>query len=287
MADFAGRKTLVVERFDRLVDADGRLLRLPVEDCCQLCPFAQPQIRIRRWPGYPRHCRAVEGGATRRQRSAHPVQSATRVLAARRDRRARQKLQHPPGIARGRFSLAPLYDIMWHNPIWMQSRSEKNQMKLAMAVGKRRPLCHRLDCDAAFRADGRSVRLPFGGTGGHHPRIARHGAGRHRCDGAATAGSLPAIPRQFDYRRYQSSARIAASHCCRPEGQRLSAQSKTQGVRSMMDWKPANRPAAEAQESVQRANHFFGCERPLILLVNRSVRRSAGKRGKSPGEAPL
>ncbi len=35
MADFGGRRTLVVERFDRRWTRDGRLLRLPQEDCCQ------------------------------------------------------------------------------------------------------------------------------------------------------------------------------------------------------------------------------------------------------------
>ena len=35
IADFGGRKTLVVERFDRRWTKDGRLLRLPQEDMCQ------------------------------------------------------------------------------------------------------------------------------------------------------------------------------------------------------------------------------------------------------------
>ena len=35
IVDFSGLKVLVVERFDRRWTADGRLLRLPMEDCCQ------------------------------------------------------------------------------------------------------------------------------------------------------------------------------------------------------------------------------------------------------------
>ncbi|RWD34912.1 MAG: type II toxin-antitoxin system HipA family toxin, partial [Mesorhizobium sp.] len=35
IADFGERRTLVVERFDRLWTRDGRLLRQPQEDCCQ------------------------------------------------------------------------------------------------------------------------------------------------------------------------------------------------------------------------------------------------------------
>jgi serine/threonine-protein kinase HipA len=35
IADFGGKRVLVVERFDRRWTRDGRLLRLPQEDCCQ------------------------------------------------------------------------------------------------------------------------------------------------------------------------------------------------------------------------------------------------------------
>src|SRR5271154_6040454 len=35
IADFGDRRTLVVERFDRLWTKDGRLLRRPQEDTCQ------------------------------------------------------------------------------------------------------------------------------------------------------------------------------------------------------------------------------------------------------------
>jgi serine/threonine-protein kinase HipA len=35
IADFAGTRALVIERFDRLRARDGRLIRLPQEDCCQ------------------------------------------------------------------------------------------------------------------------------------------------------------------------------------------------------------------------------------------------------------
>ena len=35
MATFGGRRVLIVERFDRLVTHDKRLLRVPQEDCCQ------------------------------------------------------------------------------------------------------------------------------------------------------------------------------------------------------------------------------------------------------------
>lgn len=35
LANFGGKSVLIVERFDRRWTADGRLLRLPQEDCCQ------------------------------------------------------------------------------------------------------------------------------------------------------------------------------------------------------------------------------------------------------------
>ena len=41
--EFAGRRALVVERFDRLHTRDGRLLRLPQEDCCQALSVPPPR----------------------------------------------------------------------------------------------------------------------------------------------------------------------------------------------------------------------------------------------------
>lgn len=62
MAEFGGRKVLVVERFDRLRTADGRLIRLPQEDCCQA--LTVPPSRKYQSEGRARHCadcRATEG----------------------------------------------------------------------------------------------------------------------------------------------------------------------------------------------------------------------------------
>ena len=53
MAQFGGRKALVVERFDRRWTSDGRLLRLPQELLPGTLGPAQSQIRIRRRPRYP------------------------------------------------------------------------------------------------------------------------------------------------------------------------------------------------------------------------------------------
>jgi len=41
--EFSGRRALVVERFDRLHTRDGRLLRLPQEDCCQALSVPPPR----------------------------------------------------------------------------------------------------------------------------------------------------------------------------------------------------------------------------------------------------
>src|SRR5487761_2200043 len=58
MVEFAGKKALVVERFDRLWTKDGRLLRVPQEDCCQaLCV---PPSRKYEADGGPGICNLIE-----------------------------------------------------------------------------------------------------------------------------------------------------------------------------------------------------------------------------------
>jgi hypothetical protein len=53
MVTFAGTKVLVIERFDRLRARDGRLIRLPQEDCCQA--LSVPPTRKYQSEGGPGH----------------------------------------------------------------------------------------------------------------------------------------------------------------------------------------------------------------------------------------
>ncbi|MGB6488870.1 MAG: HipA domain-containing protein, partial [Steroidobacteraceae bacterium] len=56
--DFTGKRALVIERFDRIWTSDGRLLRIPQEDCCQA--LSVPPSRKYESHGGPGICDLVE-----------------------------------------------------------------------------------------------------------------------------------------------------------------------------------------------------------------------------------
>jgi serine/threonine-protein kinase HipA len=138
MADFAGRKTLVVERFDRLWTRDGRLLRLPVEDCCQALSVP-PNLKYESdgGPGIRAIAELLKGSDTPANdlRILFKAQLVFWLLGATDGHAKNFSIRL---ASRGRFSLAPLYDIMSAQPNLDAKQIRKNQMKLAMAVGKRR-----------------------------------------------------------------------------------------------------------------------------------------------------
>ena len=138
MAQFGGRKALVVERFDRRWTGDGRLLRLPQEDCCQALSVP-PNLKyeIRRRARHRKDRRTAEGKRHTRRGPRPLLQGANGVLAARRDRSPRQEFQHP-SCAGGRFRLAPLYDVMSTQPNVDADQIRRNKMRMAMAVGTKR-----------------------------------------------------------------------------------------------------------------------------------------------------
>lgn len=141
IATFGAQRVLVVERFDRLRDGDGRLWRLPQEDFCQV--YGVPSERK-----YESH-----GGPGLRE--------LFRVLAnseqAERDRRellASQilfwMLRAPDGHAKnfsiflrpgGTFRLTPFYDVMTALPAMGAgpNRFDARRLTMAMAlIGKNR-----------------------------------------------------------------------------------------------------------------------------------------------------
>jgi serine/threonine-protein kinase HipA len=136
--EFAGRRALVVERFDRLQTRDGRLLRLPQEDCCQALSVPPPRKY------------EPDGGPGMRQvlellkASDEPEADQTLFLKAQivfwllgaTDGHAKNfSVFLLPG---GRFRLTPLYDIMSAQPNVDAGEIRHNAMKLAMAVGDSR-----------------------------------------------------------------------------------------------------------------------------------------------------
>ncbi|MGC1295753.1 MAG: HipA domain-containing protein, partial [Alloacidobacterium sp.] len=136
--EFSGRRALVVERFDRLHTRDGRLLRLPQEDCCQALSVPPPRKY------------EPDGGPGMRQildllkASDEPEADQTIFLKAQivfwllgaTDGHAKNfSIFLLPG---GRFRLTPLYDVMSSPPNVDAGEIRHNAMKLAMAVGDNR-----------------------------------------------------------------------------------------------------------------------------------------------------
>jgi len=135
---FDGERVLVVERFDRHWTRDGRLLRLPQEDCCQALSVP-PALKYQ-----------SEGGPGMRQvlellnGSDVPVEDRTRFLTtqvlfwllAAPDGHAKNfSLFLAPG---GRFRMTPLYDVMSAQPNLDAGQLRRNQLRLAMSVGDNR-----------------------------------------------------------------------------------------------------------------------------------------------------
>jgi serine/threonine-protein kinase HipA len=138
IADFGGKRVLVVERFDRRWTRDGRLLRLPQEDCCQALSVP-PSLKYEAdgGPGIPGILNLLNG-------SDDPTADRHRVLKAlvvfwllgATDGHAKNfSIFLGPG---GRFSATPLYDVVSAQPSLDAGEIRRNQMKLAMAVGDNR-----------------------------------------------------------------------------------------------------------------------------------------------------
>lgn len=138
IADFAGRRALVVERFDRRWAQDGRLLRLPQEDMCQALS-TPPAIKYEAHggPGIEKILRVLSG-------SDEPAVDQATFLKANiwywllgaTDGHAKNfSVALGPG---GRYRLTPLYDILSVQPLVDAGQVRHNQYKVSMAVGDSR-----------------------------------------------------------------------------------------------------------------------------------------------------
>lgn len=138
IATFADAKTLVITRFDRLRARDGRLIRLPQEDCCQA--LSVPPTRKYQnegGPGVAEICGLLTG-------SDEPMQDRANFLKANilfwligaTDGHAKNfSIALFPG---GRFAMTPLYDVLTVQPSLDAGQIQIKNMKLAMRVGKSR-----------------------------------------------------------------------------------------------------------------------------------------------------
>jgi serine/threonine-protein kinase HipA len=138
VATFGARKVLVVERFDREWRPDGRLLRLPQEDCCQA--LGVPPGRKYQSQGGP----GVVDISQLLQGSDDPLGDRTAFfksqilfwLIGATDGHAKNfSVFLRPG---GGFSLTPFYDVLSAQPVFDARQIPRNKYKLAMSVGNYR-----------------------------------------------------------------------------------------------------------------------------------------------------
>ena len=140
---FGDRRVLVVERFDRLWQDDGRLLRLPQEDCCQALGI----------PSTRKYQATVEG-----HQNGPGIVDITSLLQASdesaRDQTNFYKAQilfwligatdgHAKNFSiflrpRGGFKLTPFYDVLSAQQAFDANQIPHKSYRLAMSVGKSR-----------------------------------------------------------------------------------------------------------------------------------------------------
>ena len=135
MAQFGDSKALVVERFDRLWTSDGRLIRLPQEDCCQALSVAPTQkYQSDGGPGIVAIMDLLQGSdEPNKDRYDFFKTTVLFWLLGATDGHAKNfSLSLIPG---GRFQMAPLYDVLTVQPAIDARQLEHKNFKLAMHFG--------------------------------------------------------------------------------------------------------------------------------------------------------
>lgn len=138
METFGETRALVVERFDRRWTRDGRLLRLPQEDCCQALSVP-PTLKYQNegGPGMADVLALLGGSDT-------PVEDREVFLKAQivfwligaTDGHAKNfSLFLGPG---GSYRLTPLYDILTAQGALKARQIERKRMRMAMSAGDSR-----------------------------------------------------------------------------------------------------------------------------------------------------
>jgi serine/threonine-protein kinase HipA len=132
---FEDQKALSIERFDRLWARDGRLLRLPQEDCCQA--LSVPPTRKYQNEGGPGivEIMGILRGSDEPTRDRLDFFKANILfwLIGATDGHAKNfSIGLLPG---GRFRMTPLYDILTVQPSVDAREVEKKDFRLAMRLG--------------------------------------------------------------------------------------------------------------------------------------------------------
>jgi serine/threonine-protein kinase HipA len=132
MATYGERRVLIVERFDRLWTKDGRLLRLPQEDCCQaLSVVPSRKYQSDGGPGIEEILHLFRGSDTpaEDQRNFLKGVIAFWLLGATDGHAKNFSLFLTPG---GRYHMTPLYDVTSAQPSFDSNQIRHNQFVSAM-----------------------------------------------------------------------------------------------------------------------------------------------------------
>lgn len=138
IADFAGRRVLVVERFDRVHARDGRLLRVPQEDMCQALGYPSTQkYESEHGPGALSILRLLSGSDRPTEDRVRFVEALAMfwLLGATDGHAKNFSLRLEPG---GGFSLTPLYDVISAQPSVDSGQVRLRSFTMSMAVGDSR-----------------------------------------------------------------------------------------------------------------------------------------------------
>lgn len=132
---FGETKALVIERFDRRWTSDGRLIRLPQEDCCQALsvpPTAKYQSDG--GPGMVQILDLLKGSDTPAddQSTFLKAQLLFWLIGATDGHAKNFSIYLAPG---GSYHMTPLYDVLTAQPSLDAGQIRRNQMRLAMSVG--------------------------------------------------------------------------------------------------------------------------------------------------------
>ena len=135
IANFKSQKVLIVERFDRRLSSDGKvLLRLPTEDFCQTFGISGAlKYESDGGPGIVECMERLQGSqfATQDRHTFFRVQILFWMLAAI-DGHAKNFSLYLK--AQDQYALAPLYDILSAYPLFANKSLQKQKAKMAMAL---------------------------------------------------------------------------------------------------------------------------------------------------------
>ena len=132
---FGDTKALVIERFDRQWARDGRLLRVPQEDCCQALSIPPTQkYQNEGGPSLKDLLNLLKGSddPAADRATIFKAQILFWLIGATDGHAKNFSIFIGPG---GRYRLTPLYDILTAQPSRDSGQIQPKQMKLAMSVG--------------------------------------------------------------------------------------------------------------------------------------------------------